>query len=980
MILCLIVPVYLYFDLSFSTKIMNLSISATDSLSVALPGQVTLQKVIQSGSPSATGRSNFVDLVIAGGGALNGTVDGYCIDPDRPIDMENDDNANGVIDPSEVGTSYTAKVYSSYESLPSGLLGQPENLDLVNWILNQDFSGKASSSFGFYNSTDIQQAIWVLIGPSYSLPEDAIGSDWYNRTSEIISLARANGEGFVPSFGQKIGVILVPDTNGDSAPDAQIMITPVVLSQLGSTVFHDSDADGLQEVGEVGIAGARVNLLADINGDGQIDSGEVIATTTTDGNGDYSFTVVAGNYRVQFETPEGFNASSPANRGNDDAVDSDGMVSGVVSLAAGEKNTTVDSGFYQLPDQGGGGYGSEPTPPAPASLGDRIWFDTNRNGLQDAGEKGAQGIQVNLIDGGEDGIIGTNDDAMLSTTTDVNGNYKFENLIAGREYQVQVGGLPQGYEFTQANVGSNDATDSDVNASSGKTQIVTLVAGEHYSELDAGIIAKPSSLGDRVWLDANKNGLQDAGETGVQGVKVTLRGGGADGILGNADDTSVTTTTDINGNYKFENLSAGTQYQVAFSALPSGYQFTTANVGNNGNDATDSDANASTGLTQIVTLAAGEHNSSLDAGLILKPVISAALQGTNCIVEGNQGSYSIRLDQVSDRDRYFTIQIDNGTAKRVDHWAGNQDIMWGGSYDTRDSRGRVIKETFGYVAQGRAGDTSDDRKMVGPADASWDYTLYKNGQIDTGNTVTLKVAAGQSVSESFQVQTWNERITVDRDHHKASSRTGFNEGTETFSMKIISADADQVTTGSLGVSIKDNSRYDFVSPIALDLNGDGIQTLSVNHGVQFDLLNTGTKVNTGWLSGEDAFLAIDSNGNGQIDDRSELFGGGVGEGFAKLASFDSNGDGWVDALDARFSELLVWQDANQNAITEDGELRSLAATGISRLNLSYTSPFTLDAQGNILGETSVAQTITGKELAMVDVYFQVATQPAASSI
>ena len=96
------------------------------------------------------------------------------------------------------------------------------------------------------------------------------------------------------------------------------------------------------------------------------------------------------------------------------------------------------------------------------------------------------------------------------------------------------------------------------------------------------------------------------------------------------------------------------------------------------------------------------------------------------------------------------------------------------------------------------------------------------------------------------------------------------------------------------------------SPIILDLNGDGVQTLGINAtDGRFDLLNTGTAVRSGWISQGDAFLAIDSNGNGSIDDRNELFGGEVGEGFAKLASFDSNGDGQVDQNDARFNLKTV---------------------------------------------------------------------------
>ena len=163
----------------------------------------------------------------------------------------------------------------------------------------------------------------------------------------------------------------------------------------------------------------------------------------------------------------------------------------------------------------------------------------------------------------------------------------------------------------------------------------------------------------------------------------------------------------------------------------------------------------------------------------------------------------------------------------------------------------------------------------------------------------------------------------------------------------------------------------FETPLVLDLNGDGVQTLSIDEGVEFDLLNSGAKVQTGWISGEDALLAIDSNGNGQIDDRSELFGGDVGEGFSQLATFDSNDDGVVDSNDAEFSQLQVWQDVNENGITDEGELGSLESAGVASLNTSYTDVFGIDAQGNIHGEHGSATLADGSAIDLVDVYFQV---------
>jgi len=165
-----------------------------------------------------------------------------------------------------------------------------------------------------------------------------------------------------------------------------------------------------------------------------------------------------------------------------------------------------------------------------------------------------------------------------------------------------------------------------------------------------------------------------------------------------------------------------------------------------------------------------------------------------------------------------------------------------------------------------------------------------------------------------------------------------------------------------------------VSPIVLDLNGDGVRTTPIDFSTgTFDLLNDGNPIASGWLSPEDGFLAIDTNGNGIIDDRSELFGGAVGEGFAKLAGFDSNRDGVVDARDARFAELKIWQDRNANHRTDAGELASLADFGIRSLSTGYVVAPELQ-NGNLLLERGTATLRDGRQIAMADAYFEVAKQ------
>ena len=112
------------------------------------------------------------------------------------------------------------------------------------------------------------------------------------------------------------------------------------------------------------------------------------------------------------------------------------------------------------------------------------------------------------------------------------------------------------------------------------------------------------------------------------------------------------------------------------------------------------------------------------------------------------------------------------------------------------------------------------------------------------------------------------------------------------------------------------------SPLAIDLDGDGVETVSADNGVYFDHDGNGFAEKTGWISSDDALLVRDINGNGQIDDGSELFGDQTvlsngkkaANGFEALADLDSNQDGVFDGDDDAFGEVMVWQDLNQNGV------------------------------------------------------------------
>jgi hypothetical protein len=148
-------------------------------------------------------------------------------------------------------------------------------------------------------------------------------------------------------------------------------------------------------------------------------------------------------------------------------------------------------------------------------------------------------------------------------------------------------------------------------------------------------------------------------------------------------------------------------------------------------------------------------------------------------------------------------------------------------------------------------------------------------------------------------------------------------------------------------------------PLVLDLDGDGLELTSrTNVNVHFDVDNDGFAERTAWVTGDDGFLARDLNGNGKIDHIGELFGDAATSGFTALATLDSNGDGKIDAADAEFASLRVWRDLNGNGVTDAGELKTLAESGITEISLATTTP----QQGSILGNTIRAEANAGASL------------------
>ncbi len=286
-------------------------------------------------------------------------------------------------------------------------------------------------------------------------------------------------------------------------------------------------------------------------------------TTTTDANGYYLFNyTIPGTYYVDIDT-----ATLPG-----------GAAPWTASPGTTDPSSPFNQSVYLDADFG---YGASPST---AVIGDLVWSDANNNGVRDPGEPGISGVTLNLIGPGPDGLLGTGDDVVVATTTtNDSGNYYFTGVTPG-EYRVDVtdtGGRLAGYTIT---AGSRDPTPP-----------ITVNAGDNYLNADFGYRNTGLyTITERVWLDTNGNGAQDAGEVGIANVSVNLVIAGTDGIFGTADDRVIATTISAsNGDFTFTGVRNG-DYRIVIGdrhGVLDEYTGTTADATNKYRNVTVAGAN-----------------------------------------------------------------------------------------------------------------------------------------------------------------------------------------------------------------------------------------------------------------------------------------------------------------------------------------------------------------------------------------------------
>ncbi|MBP9503185.1 MAG: hypothetical protein KBF17_13575, partial [Candidatus Promineofilum sp.] len=306
---------------------------------------------------------------------------------------------------------------------------------------------------------------------------------------------------------------------------------------------YDTDGDGVQDVGETGIGNVIVQLTPPAGVDLGAGPGNPI-TTTTDGSGNYLFDnlPLGGVYKVEV-VASNFGPGKPleamTNTGDPDGVkDSKSEVT-----LTEDKPVDLDQDF---------GYRYT----YPGKIGDTVWKDTDGDGVQDVGESGIGSVIVQLTPpAGVD--LGAGAGNPITTTTDSNGNYLFDNLPLGGVYKVEV--VASNFDAGKPLEGMINTGDPD-GVMDSKSEVT--LTEEKPVDLDQDFGYRyPGKIGDTIWKDTDGDGVQDVGETGIGNVIVQLTPpAGVD--LGAGPGNPITTPTDSNGNYLFDDLPLGSVYKV----------------------------------------------------------------------------------------------------------------------------------------------------------------------------------------------------------------------------------------------------------------------------------------------------------------------------------------------------------------------------------------------------------------------------------
>jgi hypothetical protein len=549
-------------------------------------------------------------------------------------------------------------------------------------------------------------------------------------------------------------------TSGQTVGDesAGLTLQPAIIQ---GTVFADQNADGAQEAGDAGIAGETVNLSL---------GGKVIATTTTDASGKYSFTEPnAGIYTVQVvQSAGGTGVFSPVGTSptlTDSTADASGSTTGYV----GNNSTGIaNAGIY-----------------TPVTIKGIAFADNNGDGAQETGDIGLSPITVELLN-----ASGT---VVATTATNNSGAYSFANETPGT-YSVKFI-APTGLAFSPAGT-STTLTDSNVSAS-GATAAVALNSGT-TEIVNAGLFA-PGTISGTVFNDLNADGTQESGDVGLPGQTVNL--------LNASGTTIATATTGANGGYSFTGVTPGAD-TVQF-------------VGKSGDTFSTPSSDAVTVTSGSTSTAnAGEYAPGTVSGTVFNDINADGAQETG---DAGLSGQTVNLLNASGTTIATTTTGTNGTYSFSNVTPGADTVQFlvksGDTFSTPSSD--AVTVTSGSGSTVNAGEYAPGT-ISGTVfnDLNADGTQESGDAGLSGQTVNLLNASGTTVA------------TTTTGANGTYSFTGVKPGSDTVrfvgkpgdAFSTPSSDAVTVTSGSSStVNAGEYAPGTISGTVFNDLNADGTQ-------------------------------------------------------------------------------------------------------------------------------------------------------------
>ena len=506
-------------------------------------------------------------------------------------------------------------------------------------------------------------ATYPCTGPVYATASyDAAAGTWTAMESNILDTnlnvggtetlymlvkVKAGSEGSTITNTATLGKFDQVDSNPDNNTASA---TFKVGGTISGTIYNDKDATWFNDSPTLDspFEGVTVRLL-DADGNPVKDASGADITAKTDANGNYTFTrlpmgsykveVVAGDAKVDgadvnladYKQTYGYGSSTKRSEAGKGKL----VTPTAIELTTAAPNATkVDFAFVK-----------------PASVGNFVWFDANKDGIQDVDEVGVAGVTVTLTDGAGNPVIDLDGNPVKPVTTDANGKYEFTNLMpnvdrivanAGEENYKVTFTPPAGYSATKSYAAADGEKDSN-----GAASDVTLTEGQNDETVDFGLVAN-GTIGDTLFWDVDNNGgsAPSGPDKPLAGVTVTLTFKTPAGV-----EKTLTTTTDANGKYKFENLAPG-DYKVTVdqASLTTACPVCTAQTHAPSGNLTASE-NQTLSLSSKVTLSPGKmSNDSQDWAFtgpantaIVKTITDPAAEPAGGFTPGTTVTYTITL-------------------------------------------------------------------------------------------------------------------------------------------------------------------------------------------------------------------------------------------------------------------------------------------------------------------------------------------------